>query len=505
MNFILKSLIMAGLVSTALLTTTTKLEQHQGEQAVAAALTAKDIGADVLPPPLYLIELRLVLAMAADGSMPLPQARQEQERLVKEYKDRVAHWQSNPSYGLSSSLLGPQHAAGEQFIKASERLLNALTSKDTAAIQQAMHEAHTHYTQHRRGVDATVKAAAELTQTTLTDYAKVKQWANAANLIMFAMATVILVGLGMWAKRSVWAATGGEPSEVARIANAVANGDLTTPVIVSPGDQHSVMAAMARMSQNLSTLVQRVHASSQTIVTGSRQIASSNMDLSARTEHQAANLQQTASAMEELTGTVQTTANTAIQANTLAQSASEIAQEGASVMTQVIATMGDISQSSRKIAEITSVIDGIAFQTNILALNAAVEAARAGEQGRGFAVVAAEVRGLAQRSGAAAKEINALISGSVAKVETGSELVNQAGATMDSIVDQVQKVSALINEISAATTEQTQGIALVGSAVSEMDTATQQNTAMVEECASAAGELNDQALELNRQVSQFKL
>jgi methyl-accepting chemotaxis protein len=262
---------------------------------------------------------------------------------------------------------------------------------------------------------------------------------------------------------------------------------------------------MHEMQQSLRRVVSQVRASSDSIATGSSQIATGNADLSQRTEEQASNLQQTAASMEQLTATVQTNADTARQATQLAGSAAAAAGQGGAVVAQVVQTMDGITASSRKIADIIGVIDGIAFQTNILALNAAVEAARAGEQGRGFAVVATEVRTLAQRSAAAAKEIKTLIGDSVEKVEAGSQQVHQAGRVMEDLVAQVGRVNDLIGEMCSATTEQTQGIGQIGHAVSQLDQVTQQNAALVEESAAAAESLNQQAARLVAAVSVFRL
>jgi methyl-accepting chemotaxis protein len=241
------------------------------------------------------------------------------------------------------------------------------------------------------------------------------------------------------------------------------------------------------------------------ISTASTQIASGNHDLSARTEQTASNLQQTASSMEELTGTLRQSAESASQANQLASSAAEVAQRGGAVVSQVVTTMGEINASSKRIADIIGVIDGIAFQTNILALNAAVEAARAGEQGRGFAVVASEVRSLAQRSAEAAKEIKALIGVSVDRVEIGTQLVQDAGSTMGEIVASVRRVTDMIGEITAAAAEQSQGVGQVNSAVNQLDQMTQQNAALVEESAAAAQSLKEQAERLSEVVGTFRL
>jgi methyl-accepting chemotaxis protein/methyl-accepting chemotaxis protein-1 (serine sensor receptor) len=290
------------------------------------------------------------------------------------------------------------------------------------------------------------------------------------------------------------------------IARRVAGGDLSSRIDVrSSNEIGELLRALKGMNESLVSVVGSVRQSSDNIATGSSQIASGNADLSHRTEQQASNLQQTAASMEQLTATVNTNAETAMQAAQLATTASEVAAHGGIVVGQVVATMEQISASSRKISDIISVIDGIAFQTNILALNAAVEAARAGEQGRGFAVVASEVRSLAQRSAQAAKEIKTLISDSVEKVDVGSRQVNDAGRTMGDIVHQVKCVSQLIAEISAATHDQSAGIRQVGISVGQIDQATQQNAALVEESAAAAESLRQQAAQLVDAVAVFKL
>ena len=290
------------------------------------------------------------------------------------------------------------------------------------------------------------------------------------------------------------------------VAETVTQGDLTSKIRTDGHDEPAkLLKALHRMNDSLVAIVSQVRNSSDSIATGSAQIASGNLDLSQRTEEQASNLQQTAASMEELTSTVKQNADTATQAQRLAERAATAANAGGEVVGRVVATMEDISSSSRKIADIIGVIDGIAFQTNILALNAAVEAARAGEQGRGFAVVAGEVRSLAQRSAQAAKEIKSLIGESVQRVEAGASLVNEAGRSIRDIVDQVEQVSTLIGEISTASTEQSMGISQVGDAVNQLDQVTQQNAALVEEGASAAESLKHQAAQLALCVSVFKV
>ena len=290
------------------------------------------------------------------------------------------------------------------------------------------------------------------------------------------------------------------------IAQRVAEGDLGADIRPESKDETGqLMSSLLAMNNSLLRIVGEVRIGTDTIATASTEIASGNLDLSARTEQQAGSLEETASAMEELTSTVKKNADNARQANQLAVSASEVAQQGGNVVSQVVDTMGSINASSRKIFDIISVIDGIAFQTNILALNAAVEAARAGEQGRGFAVVASEVRNLAQRSSAAAKEIKELIDDSVEKVDSGSKLVEQAGTTMAEVVASVRRVTDIVAEISAASQEQSSGIEEVNRAISQMDEVTQQNAALVEEAAAAAQSLQEQARNLTEVVSVFKL
>ncbi|HEX5342988.1 MAG TPA: methyl-accepting chemotaxis protein [Duganella sp.] len=305
--------------------------------------------------------------------------------------------------------------------------------------------------------------------------------------------------------RSLLRQLGGEPDYAAAIASSIASGDLTVVVDTHSNDNHSMLHAMKMMRDALARIVAEVRTGTETIASASTQIAIGNQDLSSRTEQQASSLEETASSMEELTSAVRANNDNARQANQLAQSASAVAQQGGAVVSQVVDTMGAINESSRKIVDIISVIDGIAFQTNILALNAAVEAARAGEQGRGFAVVASEVRTLAQRSASAAKEIKELIGTSVEKVEIGSKLVEQAGHTMEEVVASVQRVTDIMAEISSAGDEQSAGIEQINQAVSEMDTVTQQNAALVEEAAAAAEAMQTQAANLERVVSVFRV
>jgi methyl-accepting chemotaxis protein len=327
---------------------------------------------------------------------------------------------------------------------------------------------------------------------------------HSRTLIIALLVATVVVGmlLALWVARIV-----SRPlREAVTLARRVAAGDLTSDIdVTSACETGQLMQALKDMTVSLQTLVAQVRSGTDTIATASGQIAAGNQDLSSRTEQQASSLEETASSMEELTSTVKQNADNARQANQLAQSASGIAVRGGAVVGQVVGTMASINESSRKIVDIIAVIDGIAFQTNILALNAAVEAARAGEQGRGFAVVASEVRNLAQRSAAAAKDIKILIGDSVEKVDAGSKLVDQAGATMEEIVASITRVTDIMGEITAASLEQSSGIEQVNQAIVQMDQVTQQNAALVEEAAAAAEAMTDQAAQLSRVVSVFKL
>ncbi len=305
--------------------------------------------------------------------------------------------------------------------------------------------------------------------------------------------------------RSIVSQLGGEPGDAGDIAGRIAAGDLTTKISLRAGDSSSMMSAMSSMQSNLAAIVGSVRISAESVATTADQVAGATQDLSQRTEEQASSLEETASSMEELTSTVKENTGNATQANHFAQSASASAERGGVVVRQVVFTMEAITASSKRIGDIISVIDGIAFQTNILALNAAVEAARAGEQGRGFAVVASEVRSLAHRSAAAAKEIKQLIGQSVDKVELGAKQVVEAGETIDRLVADVKRVSELMGEIANASVEQGQGIDQVCQTVSQMDSVVQQNAAVVEESASAADSMRIQARHLLDAVGKFKI
>lgn len=380
-----------------------------------------------------------------------------------------------------------------------------LADKQDEAIKYLNSDLRPKLLDYKQATASLVKLQIELMNSNVTETGKTYTQAQTTLIVLGAVALVVAMLLGLLITRKLLQELGGEPSVAANLACTVAQGDFTHTVEVQAGDKTSLMAHLNTMQRDLARVVSKVRRSSEDVAVASAEIAESNRYLSERTESQASALEETAASMEQLGATVKQNAENARQGNELASAASIVAIKGGNAVSQVVETMKDINDSSRKISDIISVIDGIAFQTNILALNAAVEAARAGEQGRGFAVVASEVRSLAGRSADAAKEIKGLIDDSVRRVDAGSALVDQAGATMSEVVNAIGRVSGIMGEISAASQEQSIGVAQVGEAVVQMDQVTQQNVALVEEMTAAAIKLNEQSQELVQSVAVFKL
>ncbi|WAC70824.1 methyl-accepting chemotaxis protein [Roseateles sp. SL47] len=464
---------------------------------------AKDMVADILPPPMYLIEMRLVLSTMLDGSVSATDGKKRFEELAAEYQQRVDYWSKHPPYGLEAHLLGAQHKAGQAFIAAARKeIVEAMSSGQTAAAKISLPAVHALYLEHRAGVDATVAAGNTFANSSMKVFDDTNRLANLAMVVTALMAAVIVFVV----YRAVLASLQKPVRASTEAAKRIAAGDLATRVQFDEGRSDSLgelQAALQSMRADLNRTVASVRGVADKVSAASSEIAQGNLDLSARTESQASSLQQTAASMEQLTAVVNQNAESASQANLLAQQAADVAERGGKAVEQVVQTMQGINASSQQISTIVSVIEGIAFQTNILALNAAVEAARAGEQGRGFAVVAAEVRSLAGRSAEAAKEVKTLIGASVERVAQGSMLADNAGATMVEMLEAARRVQNILGEISATSREQSSGISQVGKSVLQIDHATQQNAALVEEIAAAATSLKSQAAELAEQMAQF--
>jgi methyl-accepting chemotaxis protein len=424
------------------------------------------------------------------------------DALQQKLADKFALEASSEEKALLAQVKEAQGVAMPAIAKASELYLANNAMEATRVMVKEIRPAQ------KKWLDALDQLGAmEDKQNTQAQVDAEAAFASARSFMLILLA--LAVGLGVAAAyvitRGLLKQLGGEPGYTARIAGSIAEGDLSLAINTKTTDRGSLLVEMKQMRNSLVDIVSQVRRGTQTITTASREIAAGNVDLSARTELQASSLEKTASAMEELTSTVKQNADNAREANQLAATASDVARKGGEVVSQVVGTMGEINSSASKIADIIGVIDGIAFQTNILALNAAVEAARAGEQGRGFAVVASEVRNLAQRSAAAAKEIKTLIGDSVEKIGRGSKLVGQAGVTMEEVVDSVKRVTDIMSDIAAASAEQSAGIEQVNLSIIEMDGMTQQNAALVEQAAASFQSLQDQAAELQRVVSIFKL
>ena len=466
----------------------------------------KDLIADILPPPEYIIESYLV-SLQMSGT----QDAQEQGRLIDrlttlrgEYDTRHAFWLKE---GLDSELgtifLAEAHVPAMDFYAtAFNDFIPALQKQDKEAAGKAMTQMRESYTSHRQAIDRVVQIAVR--RAAVDEQTAAQQIDSATALLLVILGTSM--GFGIAGAGMIGRSITRPLDEAVKLAKIVAAGDLTSRIDTHFDDEPGqLLKALKEMNDCLSRTIGEVRTGTETIASASHQIASGNLDLSSRTERQASSLQQTVSSMDELISTVRQNAENAQQANRLTLTASEVAMKGGAVVSEVVDTMRSINESSRKIVDIIGVIDGIAYQTNILALNAAVEAARAGEQGRGFAVVAGEVRSLAQRSAAAAKEIKALIGASVEKVDVGARLVDQAGTTINELVESVQRVTEIMGQITSASDEQTSGIEQINHAIAQMDDVTQQNAALVEEAAAASDAMQGQAANLAQLVSVFRL
>jgi methyl-accepting chemotaxis protein len=464
----------------------------------------KDLIADVLPPPVYVIESYLLASQLDDQQSPsdLAKSVERLKALKGEYDTRHDFWvAAKLEPEIAEIMLKFAHDPALQFYKVTfDELVPAATSGDKEAFKATMAKLKPIYEAHRQQIDRVVALS-----TKQAEQAEALAGERIKTAWIIMLAICLLAGLGsvgfaLLVLRSVLS-----PLENAMTAaQQFADGDLRAHIDSSGKDELTeLMGSLQQMQTQLTQLISNVVQSSKNLSATSAEIAHGNQDLSDRTESQAGALEETSAAMEEVGVTVRQNAESAKRANNLASNASEVATQGGEVVAQVVSTMREINESSKKIADIIGVIDGIAFQTNILALNAAVEAARAGDHGRGFAVVASEVRSLASRSADAAKEIKTLINDSVDRVGHGSALVDKAGATMADVVDSIKQVSHIVAEIAAASTEQSTAVSEVATAVAQMDISTQQNSAMVEEMAAATAVLKGQAQELVKTAEVF--
>lgn len=468
------------------------------------ALQAKDITADIMPPPMYLIELRLVLSQLIEGSITLEEGADDITRLKTQWHERVDYWKETLSGELREHLVGEQYRAGIKLINDADELVRKLrqgiplNNNELATFNQD-------YNNHLKGIQEFVKSASDYANQAIDASKASSELVFKVILLSAGISIILLLVISIWIHRNIFRSLGAEPAQVADIAIAVASGDLSRTVVVPEGDTSSVMASMKIMCNKLTEIIQTVSTSSNQISTSSDEIANSNLALADRTRQQASALEQTAASMEEMTATVKKNAENSLCASELANKVSSSAEQGGKMVSEVMQTMDGISSSSNKITSIIGVIDSIAFQTNILALNAAVEAARAGTEGRGFAVVAGEVRTLASHCADAAKEIKSLIEESVKLITSGNTQVNEAVKTIAAVVEDVKQVANLIMEITDASNQQSGGIEQVSIAIGQIDAGIQQNGVMVNQATATADSLRSQTEELNAAMSQFKL
>jgi methyl-accepting chemotaxis protein len=494
-----------GLLAATLIAAQSQWTHRAASNAAGDVFFAKDVVADILPPPMYLIELRLILSQAVEGSIDALQAQREQARLSDEYAARVKHWTAQPAGALTKLLLGAQHETATKFIDAARSMVvEPLVAGDSEAARAALPAVHALYLAHRADVDTTVLASSKFA----AESEKAFQLLQSSSQTFAFGALALSVTLVLLISRMTMLSVDRPVARCAALARRIADGDLGRHEPVSTSSRRDSVGDLERtletMRARLSELVGEVHRNAVEVASAADQINVGHDTLGERTVAQADALQETAATMTRLTGTVESNAGNAREADTLARQAAEVATRGGRMVNEVVDTIQDISASGRSIGEIIGVIDGIAFQTNILALNAAVEAARAGEQGRGFAVVASEVRALAHRSSQAARQVKTLIERNVASVETGTSLVEQSGRTMEEIVGSITQLSDAVSEIAKATGQQGESIGQAGLAIERMEDVTRMNAALVEEGHAASGALRQQAERLVASVSAFR-
>ena len=471
-------------------------------QASQRAFVAKDVVADILPPPMYLIEMRLLLSQALEGRLDATQARSELARLDKEYQARVSHWQANPPFGLEQDLLGAQHQAAVELIGAAQLMLVRLDAGDPDAARQQLDVVHALYLKHRAAVDVTVVRGNALSSQSMAEFDATVERGRSLQLLLLGL-SVLGLGLLSWQlARSVTRPL----DQAVDLAEAVAGGDLSRQVAVEGRDETArLLQSLERMRTQLGDMVSELRQGSLRMASVCAQIHAGNLDLKSRTAGHLDELGHVRGNLAEVTRMISHSAQAAEQAAGLVESVETAARRGQEAMGRMSETMSGIAASSARVSEIVGVIESIAFQTNLLALNAAVEAARAGDQGRGFAVVATEVRMLAQRSSLAAREIRTLAADSTRQVGSGTDL---AAGTARAIVDmatQVETMNRLVKDIWETTFAQTSGIAQLGEAVEMLSKAGDANVTLAEQSSQATASLEDEARRLTGSVSRFRL
>lgn len=466
------------------------------------AFVAKDVVADILPPPLYLIEARLTLSLAVEGTITVEHAAQAVERLAQDYETRVNHWRAHPPYGLENLLLGEQHAHAQAFWAAARQTLQPLKANDTAAARQALAAAHREYVAHRSAVDTTVVAGNQLAAAAMNDFARAAQGSQWALLALLGMAVVCGGGMSWLVARSFVRPL----SEAVLLARQVASGNLAAAVVVTGNDEAAqLQRALNEMSASLAAVVGQVRKSSGQVAVASRQLAQAYAEMQQRTDQQSTGMKQAYITLKEITAFVADNAAASEEAKRLAVEAHQSSGRGEGAVTELSDSMAGVTRASGEVAEMVGLIQGVAFQTNLLALNAAVEAARAGEQGRGFAVVAAEVRQLALRVSSAAEDIRRQVEATRQAVANGSAGSESAGLALQDMAGIIHRMAQRVDGIWETTFAQTSGINMLVETVGELTHSADAHATMVAQTASVAAELQVSAAELNEVVSRFTL
>jgi methyl-accepting chemotaxis protein len=473
------------------------------QQSSEVAFVAKDVVADVLPPPMYLIELRLVLSRRLDGTLSDEQVRREVERLASEYDARVTYWRANPPFGLERQLLGDQHEASKAFIAAAQHLVNeAAAGRDAAELAALLRAADALYLKHRAAVDVTVKSGLELAERSMADFTASADTARLSLLLLLVGGVALLGVAALWIGRSIV----GPLQEAVTLVEAVSRGDLTLSHPARGRDESArLLKAVNVMSVALASLVKRLQQSSAALASSSTELASGHGSLSARAAALNAETTSALAALQEINGFVTTNAAAAQSARTLSEESASVAAKGMTAVQQVTRAMDGLAQSTQSVGGLVGLIQSIAFQTNLLALNAAVEAARAGEQGRGFAVVAAEVRHLADRSAQSAAQIRSVVDSNSAVVAEGHGSVVQARDAIEHLVGCSARMGDLVREIWETTYAQSSGLNLLIESMDDLKGSAQENMVLAEQTGRLAHDLEDVASTLTDVSAGFKV